>query len=276
MRSRGRIDWIASIALLILSPSCGSGSGSLPPAVGTSNRNCLTGAYRTTTDPRQSEASLCAGYRTCPLGFYCREGSLYPCPPGYFGNSTGLSASFCSGACPAGSYCPKASAQPTQCPPAFFCPPGSADPTPVSAGFYTDASRASQFKCPVGHYCSEGAKRRCGGGLFGGTEGLAHPNCSGTCPRGFFCPSGTGDYRQHGCGGTTTHYCPQGSERPLPVEQGHFAADFLGAEGGGFAAQLPCLPGSFCVRGEARPCPAGSFGGDQLEVRSIDESSPSR
>ena len=82
----------------------------------------------------------------CALGHYCNGGVATPCPPGYWGGSTGLSTLFCSGQCAAGYFCGAGSVSPiaTACSAglapadinAVYCPPGSSAPLNVSLGFY--------------------------------------------------------------------------------------------------------------------------------------------
>ncbi|CAN0423186.1 unnamed protein product, partial [Hapterophycus canaliculatus] len=38
----------------------------------------------------------------CEPGHYCVDGVRFPCPPGYFGSSPGLTGPACSGSCAAG------------------------------------------------------------------------------------------------------------------------------------------------------------------------------
>ena len=38
----------------------------------------------------------------CESGFYCTEGVRWACPPGFYGNVSGLSTPYCSGPCAAG------------------------------------------------------------------------------------------------------------------------------------------------------------------------------
>ncbi|CAN0073404.1 unnamed protein product, partial [Phaeothamnion confervicola] len=44
----------------------------------------------------------------CERGYFCDGGIRYPCAPGRFGSSTGLTTPDCSGFCPAGFACPGA------------------------------------------------------------------------------------------------------------------------------------------------------------------------
>ena len=99
-----------------------------------------------------------------------------PCPPGTYGNATGLTTAACSAACfpdvtdpsvcaPAaceeGYYCPEGSTHGRQheCGEGHYCPPGSAAPLAVAAGLYgvgggSSATRTGQAACPT--CCPEG------------------------------------------------------------------------------------------------------------------------
>lgn len=60
----------------------------------------------------------------CPMGSYCSEGVIIPCPVGRYGNTTGLQTDECSGECGDGTYCPAGSVLPSECPVGYFCPTG--------------------------------------------------------------------------------------------------------------------------------------------------------
>ena len=121
-------------------------------------------------------------------------------------------------------------------PTSVYCPSGmnTGSPVPirVSEGYYTvggehltNKTRFAQRICPVGHYCEDGRKIRCPAGRYGGKEGLAHINCSGTCNPGYFCPPGSWEIDQVRCGngtrspcythprGTVASYRPSGERR---------------------------------------------------------------
>ena len=88
-----------------------------------------------------------------PKGYYTIRGELFKCPPGTFGNETGLemkkkdensSSIMCSGKCHGGYYCPAGSTSPKQVPCGRYqyCPKGSAFPLFVQPGFYTTISNS--------------------------------------------------------------------------------------------------------------------------------------
>jgi hypothetical protein len=202
----------------------------------------------------------CSG--VCAPGFYCPAGSTSPtekpCPDGTvaadrvdasgggLGSLDDCSATCASGycpgePCPAGHYCPaetapghaKNHAHPCGSP-TLFCPAASSAPTPVSAGFYstggTAITRSGQASCDPGWWCDKGSRHPCPPGKWGGTAGLATPECSGDCEKGHYCEAGStrstgtakcppgrfGDsagLRDASCGGACSEgsYCPAGS-----------------------------------------------------------------
>lgn len=78
-----------------------------------------------------------------------------------------------------------------------FCPPGSHKPTNVTEGHYTvggdirNTTRVYEVLCEKGSYCTDGVKRACAAGVWGGEEGMVGKKCSGVCPAGFMCPVGS-------------------------------------------------------------------------------------
>ncbi|KAJ0392262.1 hypothetical protein P43SY_006024 [Pythium insidiosum] len=217
----------------------------------------------------------------CEPGFFCANGIRQPCPPGTYGDRSGLTTSACAGPCPPGYYCPRATAVPIACPAGTYGgQPGLSSPT-------------CSAPCPLGHYCEVGTvtPRPCPAGTFGGTQGLTTKRCSATCssastctpslcPAGFFCPLATVVPKE--CGGPDV-FCPEGSVAPTPVSSGFYTtwSDVSGwslatktrledayIEGGALAVlnltrrsgQRPCERGSYCVAGVKRLCPAGTFG----------------
>lgn len=88
-----------------------------------------------------------------------------------------------SAPCKKGSYCPAGSSvpDPVECPIGFHCPTGSALPKPCSAGTFTNSTgRGSCDPCPDGFYCFPLELAR--------NESIGFR----ICPRGFYCPEGTG------------------------------------------------------------------------------------
>ncbi len=278
---------------------------------------CRDGAYAVKSPP----FGKCSGFRPCERGNYCQNEKRFLCPPGTFGNITGLRNSTCSGRCEAGYYCPagSVSARENMChtqlgtvmPPAVgvpavhtvpfnattsalgsvYCPEGSGAPFPVPAGYYSvteDGSdddftigklslRAAIVKCPKGWYCpgpGSGLRLHCPGGTYGETEGLSSSECTAKCPAGYYCPSGSADFNSRPCGTSPEWYCPKGSERRLPTEQGYYATGMIvprvdnlaaspAALTAGYSASAICPLGSFCLGGRRIPCPSGRYGGSR-------------
>jgi hypothetical protein len=161
----------------------------------------------------------------CEPGFYCHRGVRYQCAAGRYGSRHGLHNSSCTGVCTAGYRCPSyprhtGSSSATEQPCGtvdLYCPEGTGnEPVPVLSGYYTiDAdgtddlhpssagavyTRASQRKCPRGHYCIAGVRRKCPGGTYGAEERLMSTKCSGFCAAGYYCPEGSHSQTQRRCG----------------------------------------------------------------------------
>ena len=85
-----------------------------------------------------------------------------------------------------GFYCPTGSSSATQieCPVGYFCPPGSPIYESCGDGSYAPDPGASACElCPAGRYCVADDV------VPGDITTLFKP-----CPRGFYCPNGTGMY----------------------------------------------------------------------------------
>jgi hypothetical protein len=96
----------------------------------------------------------------CPLGAFCPgDGESYPCPPGRFGNVSGLSDGNCSGVCNDGALC-------------------------------LDGTRTpSGQPCPVGHFCAGGFSHPCPSGTFNPTFSATSVGQCLPCPAGKYNPS---------------------------------------------------------------------------------------
>jgi hypothetical protein len=259
--------------------------------------SCYKGAYRTGVpgDTRVTSASVdaeydwastdCAGWTTCPAGSYCGGGKKHSCPPGTYGNSTGLSDRACSGPCPSGYFCTGNTVNPSICGRGNFCPRGSSKPIKVPSGYYSiSVAKANtvvadgvvvhisnaheSLLCEPGHYCAAGIRHQCPGGTYGKEPGLTTPSCSGVCSGGYYCPIGSASETE--CGGFD-YFCPEGSgERKhvyfgggeSPTSDDHGAFYTLGGDDNGQTRsfQKRCPAGSFCVGGRRTSCPAGRFG----------------
>ena len=119
-----------SLAGMTTCTSCRAGTYSLGNS--SSCINCPGGLYGNHTGMRNAS---CDGI--CPAGYFCPSGTAsysanlcnpgtystagssacLGCPPGTYGNASGLTSSTCMGKCPAGYYCPLATALATQ----FMC-----------------------------------------------------------------------------------------------------------------------------------------------------------
>eukprot|EP00939_MAST-03C_sp_MAST-3C-sp1_P003338 g3338.t1 len=248
-----------------------------------------------------------AGYsreRICPRGSWCVGGVRRLCAPGFHGAELGMYESAnCSGLCSPGFYCGAGSATPTefQCGDSkLYCPDGSSSPSVAPPGWYTvdssgsddgDASlRADIRPCEPGHFCTDGIRIACRGGLYGGVGQLEVPTCSGLCERGYYCPVASTSARERECGDPST-FCPRGSSAPTPVADGYYtvgdsmthAQNYSESVNGGWYfseetlvgaertrwEQRICEPGHFCVDGKRFECPPGVYGSSD-GLRSIE------
>lgn len=234
--------------------------------------NCYLGEYVVASPPFGN----CAGYRPCEKGYYCEEGKRLQCPAGFFGNSTSLSSSICSGECPPGHYCPIGTVNPIPCDSSStYCPKGSKEPQIVPDGYYsigvdnsisTSTTTDNRFRytikiCPLAHFCKNGVRTVCPGGTYGNKEGISAPICSGLCLEGFYCPPGSYTPFDFPCPNSPKYYCPTGSTHPIPTGEGYYAVNSTReTTGGGYTAQEICPPGSYCIDGIRELCPAGRYG----------------
>ncbi|KAE9043578.1 hypothetical protein PR001_g5732 [Phytophthora rubi] len=206
----------------------------------------------------------------CPLGSFCSPdealGGSRLCPGGTFGNATGLASAACSGPCSAGFYCPRGSTSATQLPCGsvdVFCPLGSALPTPVSPGYYTVGGLR---RCEPGHYCVDGERYECPAGTFGDRAGLTTSECSGPCSAGYYCLEGSIVGQAVACA-TSAAFCPQGSALPTATDKGYCAISEDNPAGARWYDQRKAKPGEFAWRGTCYPCPAGTYGSEEMETR---------
>ncbi|XP_064159371.1 SCO-spondin [Anguilla rostrata] len=246
---------------------------------------CSGGATR----PRPTDAVT---GNICPPGTYCGNASGEPrlCPAGSFSAVAGISSeaqcqrctagSYCSapglraptGPCSEGYWCPPGQtvgvAEP--CPGGHYCPTGSPAPIPCPAGMYQDREKQPVcLACKPGYYCDQ---------HFGAVNGTG-PR---PCPRGHYCPPGTGTAAQFGCpmgtfnpreGGISLEdcmMCPPGKFCPaagLSEPGGDCHAGFWCKEGARSPTPtegdtgVPCPAGYYCPTGTVAPvpCPLGTW-----------------
>ena len=108
--------------------------------------------------------------RICPAGSWCptntRTWRSFLCPPGSYGNGTGLSSPKCTGLCSPGYYCNAGSTSQKQniCPAGYYCVEGTSNlngstpPIVCPPGFYCVAGSSEPKACPAGYYCPEGSE----------------------------------------------------------------------------------------------------------------------
>ena len=138
---------------------------------------CISGHYC----PQSGVASPIV----CPKGFYCVTGSHMPqlCPPGTYGNSTGLRSSEECLPCPGGYYCAGFGlpAPTGLCDAGFFCRSRATIPAPTD-GITGDI-------CPRGGYCPEGStvQANCPLGTYGNSTGNRAKEDCVDCDPGLVC-----------------------------------------------------------------------------------------
>ena len=128
-----------------------------------------------------------------PPGTFASRGYAIVCGTGRYGTKWGETSSSCTGACPAGYFCPFGTTVPFPCgAPHLFCPEGSSNPRKVHRGYYTiggdvnGTTRIAEIKTEMSptllmEYAT------CPAGRYGGAIGLYNESCSGNCSAGC-CP----------------------------------------------------------------------------------------
>lgn len=214
----------------------------------------------------------------CEPGYYCQNGVRESCPPGTYGSLPQETSNVCEAPCPQGYYCPTSTSVPISCGDTnVICPTGSIAPVKISPGEYTvlqdptsttvSITSSTAYMCPLGYFCTgDGYRIPCPKGYYGDTQGLVSNQCSGQCLAGYICAEGSISSTQQVCG-TAKVYCPMGSYEPTLALPGFYTVNAgiyeeYDAVHGGEAtrtAQVRCSPGSYCVDGVSKLCPAGTF-----------------
>jgi len=281
---------------------CGAASVFCPPGSGSPSR-VPTGSFSTgSADPATR-----TGSEPCPAGTFCADGVRALCPPGRYGAGPSRTSALCDGPCRQGHFCPQGSTSPNQhvCGgPGKLCPAGSGRPVDVPSppasgpasgdganavyvtGSLTEADaalgtpslhdvpslpsvvgdessltaavRSAAAPCPRGFYCPPGSGVRvpCPAGRFGSARGAASAEHCAPCAAGHFCPAGSAVATQAECGADDV-FCPAGSAAPARSRRGYRTV------GGGRttrSAEAPCPRGHRCPGdGTASLCPAGTY-----------------
>ena len=200
----------------------------------------------------------------CPAGSFCPEGSPLPinCPKGTYSNSTNLGNSQDCTNCAPGSYCSSAGGvKPTAlCWPGYFCPEGTDTPSLVcTKGFHCPSGSSRPISCKEGFYTGSAQQQSCalcpsGSYCLPINDSYALVGGEGTyeCPKGHYCPNGTGSYWPK---------CPKGTYNP--VVSLAMEGECLKCPGGKYCDEYgltqpagDCDPGYFCELGNDRPNPS--------------------
>ena len=261
---------------------------------------CKTDRYDSSCASRYcGKDGLCALPPVCEAGFYLDStnpleaddpvSTCMRCPPGRYGNVSGLRTPSCTGPCKEGYYCVGGATTPTQYEcghVGVFCPEGSSAPIPSSAGrrtvsasdhvqhynftsglngenqkgefrFQTEQAKSVMIQdslCKKGHYCIGGEQLLCPEGTYGNSTGLATIHCTDVCRSGTYCPPGSVSPITCSRG----HYCPDGS-RQVPCPAGTFGAT-RGLKDRSCSGHSK--PGFYAPDGSSVPtlCPAGKYG----------------
>ena len=118
----------------------------------------------------------------------------------------------------------------------------------------------------AGRYCPHNAtidpmvgSYPCSPGRYG-VDGEFQSLCSGQCPAGYFCPSGTAEDHKQACG-SATRFCPVGSDDYNQVSTGYYTIPESASQSLR-TGQIKCPRGDFCTEGIRYPCPAGRYGNE--------------
>lgn len=226
-----------------------------------------------------------------PKGYYAKEGLLFECPGGHYGNSSGLFHDDCSGICNAGWYCPPASISPRQkaCGSEnYFCPEGSSFPQPVREGYYTtvfneEPCRPGKFRVPLPEEVV---------GLSSVKTSLKKDSCI-LCPQGMHKPISGDSYSLcMDCGpkaftkdGISCECFQSATEKKMSTQlfydwtsgscfditdeemEKYFPDDFH-EPGGQFSksVEMKCEAGHYCQNGVRHKCPSGLYGHEEMMV----------
>jgi hypothetical protein len=165
--------------------------------------------------------------RGCPAGWYCPAASAYTavCPAGNYLNA----ADECT-TCPANSYCPTYHLV-TECSPGDYCPANSMARTACPAGSFCTDPTTTRL-CPLGTYCPP------------------RSTSADPCPAGFFCKTSAVITPCNNNGS----FCPNGSTEELPCPTGYACQTSN-------QSRACSAAGDYCPAGSAieRPCPAGFY-----------------
>jgi len=163
--------------------------------------------------------------------FYFKRGSqMERCSPGSFSTGLGAITPFCSGVCDAGRYTNTRFNETTsqcqfECEAGRYCTPGSIEPQecpPGRFGHRTSTSILCTDLCAPGCFCLAGStsptENQLPAGRYSSAYGVESSINSFICPAGYFCSSGSVDYRYSLC--AVGFYCPAAATSLTPMFPG--------------------------------------------------------
>ncbi|KAL3801129.1 hypothetical protein HJC23_002422 [Cyclotella cryptica] len=217
-----------------------------------------------------------------PFGYFARDGILFECAEGHYGNTLGLADEHCSGTCEAGWYCPAASISSRQ----IACG-GSSSPRKVQTGYYTSTEwepcRPGMYRAepknddistisPVKQIKERGRCVLCPKGKFKPTPGDSKDGCIECGPKAKSRP----DRVTCECHQSVTQrltkklyfdvikkQCLDITHSMPPPESMYPPNSQLTK-----SKEEKCKPGSYCIDGVRYLCPAGRYGDKELETSS--------
>ncbi|CAG9336329.1 unnamed protein product [Blepharisma stoltei] len=215
-----------------------TGAGSLASCT-----TCTAGYY--CPDP---SSTVNTAATVCDLGYYCNAGATAPllCLPGYICSSiTTTGTAMYAAPCTAGSLCPwGSSSDSTKCKEGFYCPSGTLVAYPCPPGTY---------RSTVGATALSDCSTLSTSGKY--LDTFANTGSGTTCPKGYYCPTGTSDPIP----------CPAGTYNPS--DGASASTDCVVCPEGKYCpyeatwSPSDCLAGKYCVKGTITPvkCPAGTY-----------------
>ena len=192
----------------------------------------------------------------CEPGSFCVGGISTLCAAGTYGVEPALTS--CSGPCPAGYFCPDGTATPQACGGAdVYCPAGSTAPRPVLPGFYSVASISDSDDYVSSYLGPRSAMVENIGVVIVGGGGVRVPSIANSPAEPappFHCASAWVDAAEASELSALGFSLTEDDTAQVDVAR---AAEGVHTR----SAVRQCPPGTTCVNGVARACPAGRWNG---------------